>query len=40
MDLLPGVRLEVVCHDDQVEEVVATIERTAHTGLRGDGKTL
>jgi nitrogen regulatory protein PII len=38
MDLLPGVRLEVVCHDDQVEEVVATIERTAHTGLRGDGK--
>jgi nitrogen regulatory protein PII len=38
MDFLPGVRLEVVCHDNQVEEVVATIEHAAHTGLRGDGK--
>jgi nitrogen regulatory protein PII len=38
MDFLPGVRVEVMCHDDQVEAVVATIERAAHTGLRGDGK--
>lgn len=38
MEFLPGVRLEVMCHDDQVEEVVAAIERAAHTGLRGDGK--
>ena len=38
MDFLPGVRLEVICHDDQVDEVVATIEQAAHTGLRGDGK--
>ncbi len=38
MDFLAGVRLEIICHDDQVEEVVATIERAAHTGLRGDGK--
>ena len=38
MDFLPGVRLEVMCQDDKVEEIVATIERAAHTGLRGDGK--
>lgn len=38
MDFLPGVKLEIMCHDELVEEVVGTIERAAHTGLRGDGK--
>jgi nitrogen regulatory protein P-II 1 len=38
MDFLPGVKLEIMCHDDLVEAVVATIEQAAHTGLRGDGK--
>ena len=38
MDFLAVVRLEMMCHDDQVEAVIATIERAAHTGLRGDGK--
>jgi nitrogen regulatory protein PII len=35
---VPKIKVEIVCRDDLVEEVVSTIERTAHTGLRGDGK--
>ncbi len=31
-------RLEVFCKDELAETVVSTIEHTAHTGLRGDGK--
>jgi len=31
-------RLEVFCKDELAETVVSTIEKTAHTGLRGDGK--
>ena len=34
----PGVKVEIFCRDDLVDEVVATIEKTAHTGLKGDGK--
>ena len=33
-----GVKMEVFCSDDVAEEVVATIEQAAHTGLKGDGK--
>jgi len=32
------VRLEVVCRDELVEQVVAAILTHARTGLRGDGK--
>ncbi len=32
------IKLEIVCADQLVEEVVQTIVREAHTGLRGDGK--
>ncbi|MGK2944543.1 MAG: P-II family nitrogen regulator [Desulfuromonadales bacterium] len=34
----PGVKLEIVCQNDLVDQVVATIEKAAHTGLKGDGK--
>lgn len=32
------VKLEIVCDDGLVDQVVDTIHREAHTGLRGDGK--
>lgn len=32
------IRIEVICRDDQLEEIVATIEQKAHTGKSGDGK--
>ncbi len=38
VDYMPRVKIEVVCHDALVEDVVAAIEQAAHTGLRGDGK--
>jgi nitrogen regulatory protein PII len=34
----PGVKLEIVCQNDLVDQVVTTIEKAAHTGLKGDGK--
>jgi len=37
-DMLPGIKLEVFCRDEVVDEVVTLIEEAAHTGLKGDGK--
>ena len=34
----PHVKLEVFCTDDLLNMVVTTIQKNAHTGLRGDGK--
>ena len=38
VSFLPKVKLEIVVSDDQIEQVVETIQRTAHTGRIGDGK--
>ncbi len=38
VDYVPHMRIEIVCADDLVGQVVEVIQRTAHTGLRGDGK--
>lgn len=38
VDYVPHVKIEVVCADDLAESVITTIEKTAYTGLRGDGK--
>lgn len=35
---MPRVRIEVFCRDEFAEEIVSIVEKTAHTGLRGDGK--
>jgi nitrogen regulatory protein PII len=37
-EMMSGIKLELFCRDDVVEEVVTAIERVAHTGLKGDGK--
>jgi nitrogen regulatory protein PII len=31
-------KVEVVCRDELVEQVIASIQKGAHTGLRADGK--
>ncbi len=31
-------KIEIVCHDNLVGEIVAIIKKEAHTGLKGDGK--
>lgn len=38
VNLLPKIKIEVVVPDTQVEEVVAAILESAHTGEIGDGK--
>ena len=38
VDFLPKVKLEVIVRDEQVVEVVETIEKAAKTGRIGDGK--
>lgn len=38
IDCRPGVKVEIICREALVEEVVATIEKASHTGLKGDGK--
>jgi nitrogen regulatory protein P-II 1 len=38
VDFLPKVKLEIIVKDDQVNEVVETIAKTAKTGRIGDGK--
>jgi nitrogen regulatory protein PII len=35
---IPMVKIEIVCSDESMERIVAEIEKTAYTGLRGDGK--
>jgi nitrogen regulatory protein PII len=34
---VPHVKIEIVCLDAVVDEIVAAIQQNAHTGLRGDG---
>ena len=38
VEYVKKVRIEVVAHDDMVDQIVETIVRVAHTGNRGDGK--
>lgn len=38
VEFTPKVKLEIVCADSEVEKIVETIKRFAHTGRRGDGK--
>ena len=38
IDLLPGIKLEMVVLDDQVEEAVDAIVKNSATGKIGDGK--
>ncbi len=38
IDFSPHLRVEIFCKDDLADEVVSVINKTAHTGLRGDGK--
>ena len=38
VDFLPKVKVEVVCTDEMVHQVVETIENAAKTGRIGDGK--
>jgi len=36
--LNPKIKMEIVVHNDLVDEIIDSIKRTAHTGNPGDGK--
>lgn len=38
IDLFPRVKIEVICHDDWVENIISTILTTCKTDKPGDGK--
>jgi nitrogen regulatory protein P-II 1 len=38
IEYVPKYKIEVVVNNDNVDTVVDSIQRTAHTGLPGDGK--
>ena len=38
IDYVPRIKIEIICRDELVENIVSVIEEHAHTGLQGDGK--
>jgi nitrogen regulatory protein P-II 1 len=38
LELTKKVRLEIVCHDDEVERILDAVYAAGHTGHSGDGK--
>lgn len=36
--LIPKIKIEIVVHDNLVDEIIDLIQKTAHTGNPGDGK--
>lgn len=38
VDFLPKIKIEIIARDEQVREIVETVQRAAHTGRIGDGK--
>lgn len=34
----PKVRIEIICRDEEVRQIMQTIRESAHTGRPGDGK--
>ena len=38
LDYSLRMKIEIFCKDENWDEIVSLIEKTAHTGLRGDGK--
>lgn len=39
-DYIPRLQLEIVCMDEQVDQIVSAILSSAHTGEVGDGKII
>jgi len=38
VDFLPKIKMEIIIHDEQVDDVINTITKSAQTGRIGDGK--
>lgn len=40
VEFTPKVRIEIICNDEEVDSIIETIQKNAHTGRRGDGKII
>lgn len=38
VDFLPKIKIEIVADDAKIDQIVAAIQKSAHTGKIGDGK--
>ncbi len=38
VDFTPKTKIEIICNDDQCSNIVGIIQKSAHTGRKGDGK--
>ena len=38
VDFIPKAKMEIIVEASQVDEIIETIQKTAHTGKIGDGK--
>ena len=40
VEFTPKIKLEIICHDEEVEKIIDAIKKNAHTGRKGDGKII
>ncbi len=38
LELIKKIRLEIICHDEEVDRILESIYASGHTGHSGDGK--
>lgn len=39
-EFTPKMKIEIICFDDEVNKIVETIQKSGHTGRKGDGKII
>ena len=39
-EFTPKMKIEIICLDDEVNQIVETIRKSGHTGRKGDGKII
>ncbi len=40
VEFTPKVRIEIICNDGDAEAIIDAIQKSAHTGRKGDGKII
>lgn len=38
VDFTPKTKIEIICPDEMCDRIIETIQKSAHTGRKGDGK--
>lgn len=40
VEFTPKMKIEIICLDDEADQIVETIRKSGHTGRKGDGKII